>query len=202
MTAVDGIREILHLIASVLVWPVLIGLIGLFVTVFISLGSFLRAWWQRKKEPRPFPAEVFNALTQCANGAKDDPDLDLRLEELMQLADQKRLAAIHRLRLAVRLGPSLGLMGTLIPMADALQGLADGNLPQLASNMVTAFAATVVGLLISVVAYIISAFQEKWAREDSRAAAFHAERLMRRIEAERRDRSVSTVEPNFSATVQ
>jgi len=70
-------------------------------------------------------------------------------------------------------------MGTLIPMADALQGLADGNLPALASNMVTAFAATVIGLTISVTAYLIAAARESWVRADSQALAFHAEHVLR-----------------------
>lgn len=69
-------------------------------------------------------------------------------------------------------------MGTLIPMADALQGLADGNLPALASNMVTAFAATVIGLSVSVVAYLIAAIREQWVRADLEALALHAERLV------------------------
>jgi biopolymer transport protein ExbB/TolQ len=85
----------------------------------------------------------------------------------------------------VRIGPALGLMGTLIPMAAALQGLADGNLPALASNMVTAFAATVVGLTISVVAYAITAFREDWVRADVQALAFRAEHVL--VSRERRN---------------
>jgi biopolymer transport protein ExbB/TolQ len=79
--------------------------------------------------------------------------------------------------MAVRVGPALGLMGTLIPMADALQGLADGNLPALASNMVTAFAATVIGLTISLIAYLVTSFREDWVRADVQALAFHAEHV-------------------------
>jgi|JI10StandDraft_1071094.scaffolds.fasta_scaffold03013_19 biopolymer transport protein ExbB/TolQ len=192
MTAVDLVREMLHLIAGVLIWPVLLGLIFLLVWVAISLGAFLRQWYRRKNGEKAEYNELLEALKQCIVCAKDDPDLDLRMEELMQLADQKRLSSIYKLRLGIRLGPSLGLMGTLIPMADALQGLSDGNLPSLASNMVTAFAATVVGLLISVLAYIISSQQEKWLKEDSRAIAFQAERLMRRLEGERKAASVES----------
>ena len=80
--------------------------------------------------------------------------------------------------MAVRIGPALGLMGTLIPMATALQGLADGNLPALASNMVTAFAATVVGLTISVIAFIVTSIREDWVRADVQALAFHAEHVL------------------------
>ena len=78
----------------------------------------------------------------------------------------------------VRIGPALGLMGTLIPMATALQGLADGNLPALASNMVTAFAATVVGLTISVIAFVVTSIREDWVGADVQALAFHAERVL------------------------
>jgi biopolymer transport protein ExbB/TolQ len=74
-------------------------------------------------------------------------------------------------------------MGTLIPMADALQGLAEGNLPALASNMVTAFAATVIGLSVSVIAYLVAAARENWVREDTQALAFHAERISRALKS-------------------
>jgi biopolymer transport protein ExbB/TolQ len=67
-------------------------------------------------------------------------------------------------------------------MADALKGLAEGNLPALASNMVTAFAATVIGLTISVAAYLLAAARESWVRADTETLAFHAERLLPQIE--------------------
>ena len=75
--------------------------------------------------------------------------------------------------------PRWGLMGTLIPMAYALQGLAEGNLPSLASNLVTAFAATVIGLAVSVVAYLVAGVRESWVRADIQALAFRAEELLR-----------------------
>ena len=68
-------------------------------------------------------------------------------------------------------------------MANALQGLAEGNLPSLASNMVTAFAATVIGLAISVTIYLITTMREQWIREDNQALAFRAEALLQAGEA-------------------
>jgi len=185
MTAIDYIRELLHHLASLLVWPVLIGLIAMLAFALIATGSFLRELWRRRT--RATGLVLIKRLDEIAAELPDDVDLDLRLEEAIQLHDQRQLKSLQFLRLAVRLGPSLGLMGTLIPMADALQGLADGNLPRLASNMVTAFAATVIGLLISVLAYVISATRESWARDDSRAAAFAAERLLRAAARNKRD---------------
>ena len=179
MTAVDQLRELFHHIAAFLVWPVLLGLLGLLAAILISVGAFLREAWDR----RAGRCSGLGARTEGA-GSKLPPsnpakDWILRLEEILQNTERERWRALGRLRLAVRVGPSLGLMGTLIPMADALQGLAEGNLPALASNMVTAFAATVIGLTISVTAYLIAAARESWVRADSQALAFHAERVLR-----------------------
>lgn len=178
MTAVDQLRELFHLIAGLLVWPVLLGLLGLMAAMLVALGAFAREAWQRRSGRRQL---LDRARLRLDHLASEDPGegLDIRLEEHLQTTEREGWRGLGRLRLAVRVGPSLGLMGTLIPMADALQGLADGDLPALASNMVTAFAATVIGLTVSVLAYLIAAAREGWVRADTQALAFHAERLLR-----------------------
>jgi len=177
MSAIDELRHVFHAIAGVLVWPVLIGLCALMAGMLLALGGLAHQFWERWRGlRREFEADR-TRVEAAAAGAGGDRDV--RIEEALQTAERRRWRAVSRLRLAVRVGPSLGLMGTLIPMADALQGLADGNLPQLASNMVTAFAATVVGLTISVVAYLASATLEQWARDDGAALALHAEYVSR-----------------------
>ncbi len=176
MLSVDTLREIFHAIAGVLVWPVLLGLFALAAAMLVAIGSFARELWDRW---RGIHASLDRDRAALDAAALRQEDLDVRLEEILQTAERRRWRSLGRLRLAVRVGPSLGLMGTLIPMADALQGLAEGNLPALASNMVTAFAATVIGLSISVVAYLIAAAREDWARADTEALAFHAERVSR-----------------------
>jgi biopolymer transport protein ExbB/TolQ len=80
-----------------------------------------------------------------------------------QLADfdfdcQRRLA---RTRLLVRTGPALGLMGTLIPLSPALEGLARGNVSSLTDNLQLAFSVTVLGLLVGVVAFGLSLFRDR-----------------------------------------
>jgi len=185
MTSLDHIREIFHAIAGVLVWPVLLGLIGLAAAMLVALGAFAREAWDRRRGRRHSlqrdRLRLLDVTLQSEVEAKHD--LELRLEEVLQSAERSRWRALGRLRLAVRVGPSLGLMGTLIPMADALQGLADGNLPALASNMVTAFAATVIGLTVSVVAYLLAAARESWVRADTEALAFEAEHTLRTANA-------------------
>ncbi len=180
MTTVDQLRGVFHAVAGVLVWPVLLGLLGLAGAMLVSLGTFVREAWDRARGHRRALEADRQALSATPAGGDVD-ERGLQLEQVLQASDRRRWRALNRLRLAVRVGPSLGLMGTLIPMADALQGLADGNLPALASNMVTAFAATVIGLSISVIAYLVSAARENWVRADAADLAFEAERLLRPV---------------------
>lgn len=87
--------------------------------------------------------------------AKDLADFDLDA--------QRRLG---RTRLLVRLGPALGLMGTLIPLAPALDGLARGNTRALTDNLQVAFSITVLGLLIGAVAFGLSLVRETMYGQD------------------------------------
>lgn len=73
-------------------------------------------------------------------------------------------------------GPALGLMGTLIPLGPALVGLAEGDLVTMSNNMVVAFATTVVGVLISLIALGIHSAKQRWYREDSILMTFASER--------------------------
>lgn len=76
---------------------------------------------------------------------------------------QRRLG---RTRLLVRLGPALGLMGTLIPLSPALQGLAEGDIAVLTENLRVAFSVTVLGILIGVVAFALSLVRERLYGQD------------------------------------
>jgi hypothetical protein len=66
----------------------------------------------------------------------------------------------------VRVGPILGLMGTLIPLSPALIGLASGDTTQLAENLTTAFSVTVIGLLIGGIAFVISIVRDRMYSQD------------------------------------
>ncbi len=87
--------------------------------------------------------------------AKELADFDFRC--------QRRLG---RTRLLVRLGPALGLMGTLIPLSPALEGLAKGNVQALTDNLRVAFSITVLGLLIGAVAFGLSLARDRIYGQD------------------------------------
>jgi biopolymer transport protein ExbB/TolQ len=177
METIDQIRVVLHLIADVLVWPVFAGLLASAAITLVMSGGCAREAWDRKQSRRAILSSGLTILSEAAQ-ASGDKNLPLRLESVLQELERKAWRGVMRVRLLVRVGPALGLMGTLIPMAYALQGLSEGNLPDLAGNLVTAFAATVIGLAISVFAYLIAAAQEEWVRADLQLLGLHAESLL------------------------
>jgi len=96
------------------------------------------------------------------------PDLLNRVELLKLLNDTEHEAAsrLARTRVLVRIGPMLGLMGTLIPISPALVALAQGDVQTLADNLVIAFSTTVVGLLIGGIAYFVSTVRDRLYTQD------------------------------------
>jgi len=69
-------------------------------------------------------------------------------------------------RTLTRLGPLLGLMGTLIPLGPALLGLASGDVKSLVQNVQVAFATTVVGLVAGAIGFVVTEARQRWHAED------------------------------------
>ena len=65
-------------------------------------------------------------------------------------------------KLLAKVGPVLGLIGTLIAMSPALTGLSQGDISKMASNMQVVFATTVVGLVVSLVGLVTLQFKQRW----------------------------------------
>lgn len=170
-------KDALAAISDLLFLPVVVALIGVVAWTAIASGLFLRALLERWRGRRPardgYRARIDAALT---GDARTD---ELAVEEIVARAEADAARSLNTVRFAIRVGPSLGLMGTLIPMATALSGLARGDLQLLAANMTIAFSATVVGLAVGVVAYVVAMVREGWARADLDAVRFHAERALR-----------------------
>jgi len=93
-------------------------------------------------------------------------ELSTEAEKLIQDYELKIADGLTHVRLVTRIGPMLGLMGTLIPLGPALMGLSAGNIQQLAANLVIAFSTTVLGLFAGGVAYCILLIKTKWYLQD------------------------------------
>jgi len=94
---------------------------------------------------------------------------DMSRARLMKVvADTEMLASkrLDRTRVWIRLGPIIGLVTTLIPISPALVALAKGDLETLSANLVIAFSTTVIGLLISGLAFVMSSARERLYLQD------------------------------------
>ncbi len=115
-------------------------------------------------------ALAFNRAMAAALSAvveqRSHPDGSDRLAKRLAEYDYRSLRRLERTRILVRLGPAVGLMGTLIPLSPALAGLAAGNVEQLSRELRVAFSVTVAGLLIGVVAFAISLVRDRLYAQD------------------------------------
>ena len=75
--------------------------------------------------------------------------------------------SLERVDIVTRIGPTLGLMGTLIPMGPGLAALGSGDVATLANAIIVAFDTTVVGIGSGAVAYVISKVRRRWYEEYS-----------------------------------
>jgi biopolymer transport protein ExbB/TolQ len=99
------------------------------------------------------------------------------LEHLVLEREERARHGLMAPRMLVKVGPSLGLLGTLIPMGTSLASLATGNLEAMAGQMVVAFTTTIVGLATGTIAYVVAASRQAWVAELIREQRFLAERI-------------------------
>jgi biopolymer transport protein ExbB/TolQ len=183
MNLVPLIEHLLYEVSTALYLPVIGGCALLVCYVPLQLGMSLFEGAQRWRgifpERRRFAAGLAELRRQCA---ATPARLPLEVERLLQAAELGLSRQLDRVRFVIKVGPALGLMGTLIPMGISLAALAEGNIPKMAGSMVTAFTATVAGLGSGVLAYLVALSRERWAREDVREMAHAAELLLARLE--------------------
>jgi hypothetical protein len=185
MQILAGLESFLYLISSLLLLPVVAGLVLSTLWVFLFFGSFLREYLDRRQGISTPLARYREKLSAALHGATDKSNLDILAERLLQTAELDLVKSLDKIRFVIRVGPALGLMGTLIPMGISLSSLAQGDMPRMAGSMVTAFTTVVVGLACSVAAYLMSLVKEKWVRADMREMEYQTEMMLRRYTSSR-----------------
>ena len=105
--------------------------------------------------------KIINAHSLSAD-SREAWALNLIEEEEVSMAK-----SLERVDIVTRIGPTLGLMGTLIPMGPGLAALGSGDVTTLANAIIVAFDTTVVGIGAGAVAYVISKIRRRWYEEYS-----------------------------------
>lgn len=102
------------------------------------------------------------AIVDALGGPRAENRVAKRLADF----DLGSIRRLERTRMLVRAGPALGLMGTLIPLTPALDGLARGDTQSLSDNLRAAFSITVLGLMVGAIAFGISLVRDRLYAQD------------------------------------
>ena len=190
----DKIYDIIFRVAEVLELPVVILTLLALAAVLVEVGAFITELVKRRGRTFSKLAKAGASARRAVDENRMDeasallqtvawssavgkafrilvdavakPGADTRIAKELADFDFGRQSRLSRTRLLVRLGPALGLMGTLIPLAPALDGLARGDVDALTENLRLAFSITVLGILIGVLALALSLFRERLYGQD------------------------------------
>jgi biopolymer transport protein ExbB/TolQ len=177
------LKTFIYLISSSLLYPALFLLVLLTLWTVIYAGSFFAEWLERLKLTE-FSAANLSGLSKEENNRKmvshrvvsyvkrlkpllnGSQTEEIEIENLLQENNLKMWKALDHIRMIIRVGPSLGLIGTLIPMGTGLAAMGQGDMVKLSSDLVIAFTTTVVGLAVGITAYFFYTVKRRWVEED------------------------------------
>ena len=190
------ITDILYWISTGLLVPVIILLIYFFVRALLLIGGLFGQYLDLRKNQsqlRPvidalnpdnldtlsaaLPKKNRSLSVTCIKQMLDAQDDPTRVEKLLADFELDADKDMELPKTLTKMGPMLGLMGTLIPMGPALVGLANGDIASMAYNMQVAFATTVVGLFSSAVGFVTRQAKQRWYLRDMNDLDFIANRI-------------------------
>ncbi|WP_129599039.1 MotA/TolQ/ExbB proton channel family protein [Anaerophilus nitritogenes] len=188
------LTTILHAIAQSFLIPVILGLLFMVLFIFMEFGHFIAERQKRKEYKKNELVEVFchvqdevwkkNNLCQVVEQSglskrqkdillnyieKKNIDQSAKKALAIDILDQEesRIKKIlDKTDLITKLGPVLGLMGTLIPLGPGLGQLGQGDVAGLSESMIIAFDTTVVGVAAGALASMISKVRKRWYQKD------------------------------------
>ncbi len=153
---------------------------GFNLDAWLCRGTVLGAEAMRQRQ---LPASLRRLLSDVEKQRKEDTLGGGGLEHLVLEQEERVRRSLTTPRMLVRVGPSLGLIGTLIPMGISLAAMAGGDLQAMSGQMVVAFTSTIIGLATGTVAYVVATVRLSWVNEAVREQRYLAERISMELEA-------------------
>ena len=176
------ISKLLFWVANSLLIPDIIILLCLFVRSLILIGGTYNMYMTKRKNDKALDQLIKDARIDDLKAALPDKDNSLYMGYLRDLLyhpasadysdflitkfENEAEKDVSLSKMLAKIGPVLGLIGTLISMSPALVGLSTGDISGMAYNMQVVFATTVVGLVISAVGLISMQFKQRWYAKD------------------------------------
>ena len=188
------ISDVLFWISTGLLVPVVVLLIWFFIRALLLLGGFFGQYLTMRKTgaairtvldttthdnvdgiaarlPKAKSAVSVAYITKIVEARHSKAQVNRLLDQYAQFAEKDMSLSTTLLKM----GPMLGLMGTLIPMGPALVGLSTGDIASMAYNMQVAFATTVVGLFSAAIGFVTKQAKSRWHTEDMSNLEFVAD---------------------------
>ncbi len=191
MEVMAVLKSFIYVVSSSLFVPVLLLLTALSLWLVVYSGGFCGLWLARRRLPRRI--DTIDSLKRRSFSEFSAPvrkfcqrlvDMDGRdrsevvVLNLLRETEHGLWASMDRLKMLIRIGPGLGLIGTLIPMGTGLASLGQGDLTRLSGDLVIAFTTTVVGMSIGLLSCFFFTVQHRWAEEDVKNMELAAELLI------------------------
>ena len=169
-------------ISQSLTIPVLIILLIIVVASLFLLGEIIAEYFKNKPVK---VSEIYDLIFQIANASSIEhlqvivnqsgiPDTQKRIltkisdthsmkkssreaaaRRLVEMEEEKIDKNLNKTDIITRIGPTLGLMGTLIPMGPGLAALGAGDINTLATSLTLAFNTTIVGIGSGALCYVL-----------------------------------------------
>lgn len=181
------LTDAMRAVAGAMQYPVIIILLALLACVVVFLGWLIAEYFTERRHlnvklPQLLdrlktgydPIEVCieeSGLLKRQKAALFEltmhPDLtpDMREALAVRLITEEQARYDKTVKMSdiiVKLGPVFGLLGTLIPLGPGIIALAQGDTTLLASSLLIAFDTTIIGLICSAIALIISTIRKAW----------------------------------------
>lgn len=187
------LTNLLYLIAQSLLIPVILAVLIFITYAILSLGGFLSEWFSRTKFDVGKTEKLIRSISKSATPEEmkekvQESELQDHNKEILvriisnhDIGTQSRRAIANKLieeeelkfssttqktDILVRLAPTVGLLGTLIPLGPGLAALGTGDLNTLSQSLIVAFDTTITGLAAGSIAFIISGYRKKWYNDE------------------------------------
>ena len=179
----------LDIISRSLSIPVLIILLVIVAVTIILLGQTLSEYFKNKKVKVGRIRDLMYAIDEADNinevksiiESSELPETQKKIlleicnadtmkrntrealaRKLVEWEEEKVEKKLSRSDIITRIGPTLGLMGTLIPMGPGLAALGAGDINTMASSLTVAFNTTIVGIGSGALCYVLSKIRNQW----------------------------------------
>lgn len=177
-------------IVTMLDVPVKVVLIVMLIISLIMVGELIAEWFQRrylkvkatsvidaiKKGDNDVTTIIKNSsllakqkrllLELTIHSALSDDMKENFASSLLDNYNQNLDWTVKRSDLIIKLGPTFGLLGTLIPLGPGIIALSQGDTATLSYSLLAAFDTTVIGLIAASICTVISLIRRRWYAKD------------------------------------